>query len=139
MMRAVSAEIQVDDETRAALLLFNERLEEAAAEERAKKRIAKAERAKDEAATRVRRVNEDLESSADAKAEAEAAYKAALAELARITENPHDRPPAAAEKPRDEADAEPAKISADEADAEPAEISADEEGAEPVGATTESE
>ena len=66
---AVSSEIQVDDETRAALLLFNERLAETAAAERAAKRVAKAERAKDTAAARVRSVNEDLGSSAEAKAE----------------------------------------------------------------------
>ena len=47
----VSTEIQVDDETRAALLLFNERVEAKAANERGTKRVAKAERAKDEAAT----------------------------------------------------------------------------------------
>ena len=54
----VSTEIPVDDETRAALLLFNERLEETAAADRAAKRVAKAERAKDEAAARVRKMQD---------------------------------------------------------------------------------
>ena len=73
----VSTEIQVDDETRAALLLFNERVEQSAAAERGKKKIAKAERIKDEAAKEVRRVTNDPDATAERKAEAEAKYKEA--------------------------------------------------------------
>lgn len=132
---AVSSEIQVDEETRAALLLFNERVASTAAEERAAKRIAKAERAKDDAAARVRTVNEDLGASSEAKAEAEAAYKAAVAELARITENPHER---GRPKPRPEELATEDQPPTESPEPEPVEVSADEEP-EPPASTAESE
>jgi len=125
----VSTEIQVDDETRAALLLFNERIDEARAEERAAKRVAKAERDKDEAASRVRNLGNDSSATAEQKAEAEAAYKAAVEEFNRISENPD----AKVEKPP------PSKDSAVET--EPTETSADEEPvpAEAAAASDESE
>ena len=103
----VTTEIQLDDETRAALLLFNERLEQTAAEERVAKRIAKAERAKDEAAGLVRKLGSDNSATAEQKSEAEAAYKAAVEDLARVKENP-DPPPEAVDEP------EPTEMSADE-------------------------
>jgi len=84
----VSTEIQVDDETRAALLLFNERVEAKAANERGTKRVAKAERAKDEAAAVVRKLAENPDASAEAKAEAETAYKTAVASLSTIKDDP---------------------------------------------------
>lgn len=84
----VSTEIQVDDETRAALLLFNERVEASAAKERGAKRLAKAERAKDEAAAVVRKLAENPDAPAGDKAEAETAYKAALAAYNEIKDNP---------------------------------------------------
>ena len=79
---AVSTEIQVDDETRAALLLFNERVEAHAKQERGTKRVAKAERAKDEAATAVRKLADNPNASAEDKSAAEATYKAAVDSLA---------------------------------------------------------
>ncbi len=105
MINRVSTEIPVDDETRAALLLFNERLEAAAAEERAAKRVAKAERAKTEAAATVRKLNDDPRASAEDKAEAEAAYKVAVDNFNTIRDNPD----AEIAKPAAEADADNAE------------------------------
>ena len=108
----VSTEIQVDDETRAALLLFNERVEAAAAKERGAKRLAKAERAKDEAAATVRKLGDNADASAEEKAAAEAAYKEAVASYNMIKDDPlaGDKP-RKAEAPADEA---PTETSADE-------------------------
>ena len=149
---AVSTEIQVDDETRAALLLFNERVEATAAQERGAKRVAKAERAKDEAAAVVRKLSENADASAEAKSEAEAAYKAALDSYNTIKDDPTAGQPS--KKPKAEAATEPTadaptETSADEqvaaaaptepaADA-PTETSADEEVAAAVETTAESE
>jgi len=115
---AVSTEIQVDDETRAALLLFNERVEASAAEERAAKRVAKAERAKDEAAAVVRKLADNPNASAGDKDEAEVAYKAAVDNFQAIKADPM----AGMDQPKKKAPAEEA--AAEEA---PAEVSADEE------------
>lgn len=150
----VSTEIQVDDETRAALLLFNERIAEARADERAAKRVAKAEREKDEAAGRVRSLGNDSSATAEEKAEAESAYKAAVEDFNRITEDPHAevKKPPPPKDPDVETGEAPASESAEapetpetpespvaEApDPEPTEISADEEPA-PAEATAESE
>lgn len=133
---AVSTEIQVDDETRAALLLFNERVEAKAANERGAKRVAKAERAKDEAATLVRKLGENPDASAEDKAAAESAYKTALEEYNTIKADP-----LAGETPKKPA-AEPAEAAP--AEAELAETSADDEPADApatpaVEATSEEE
>lgn len=134
---AVSTEIQVDDETRAALLLFNERVEASAAAERAKKRIGKAERAKDEAAARVRKLNEDPDATAEQKAEAEAAYKEASDNFQVVQANPlaHEK-----KKPAPKAEEEKAEA-APEAAEEPAptEVSADEETEKAPVASAEAE
>ena len=141
----VSTEIQVDDETRAALLLFNERVEASAAGERAKKRIGKAERAKDEAAAVVRKLNDNPDASLEEKAEAETAYKAAVENYQYVKANPNEgdqkKKPAPAEEEAEEPDAAPAEeeaaapaeepdaAPAEEEAAAPAEVSADEEPA----------
>ncbi len=119
---AVSTEIQVDDETRAALLLFNERVEASAAKERGAKRVAKAERLKDEAAATVRKLSDNPNASAEDKATAETAYKEALESYNTIRDNPlaGDQP----KKTKASADDAPAEASADDA---PTETSADEE------------
>ena len=88
MMLDVTTEIPLDNETRTALLLFNERLDARALQERGKKRVAKAERAKDAAAATVRKVGENPDATAEEKAEAEATYKAALDEYNVIAANP---------------------------------------------------
>lgn len=161
----VSTEIPVDDETRAALLLFNERLEAAAADERATKRVAKAERAKDEAAAKVRKLESDSRASAEEKAEANEAYKLAVSDFNDLKADPHapEREAAAKAKADAEAraeakaakeaeaqaetdagadaasepDAETAE--ADDATAEPTEVSADELTEAPAAAAAESE
>lgn len=126
----VSTEIQVDDETRAALLLFNERVEANAAKERGTKRVAKAQRAKDEAAAVVRKLAENAGASAEEKAEAETAYKAAVASLTETKDDPLAGEQA--RKPKAEAEETPAE-EAPEAEAEEtpaavlAETSADDE------------
>jgi len=131
---AVSTEIQVDDETRAALLLFNERVEATALAERGAKRVAKAERAKDEAAAVVRKLSENPDASADAKSEAEVAYKAALESYNTIKDDPTAGGSSKKPKPEvvDEDAGEPA------ADA-PTETSADDEVPAAAESTTESE
>ncbi|MGI9607132.1 MAG: hypothetical protein ACR2P0_13425 [Acidimicrobiales bacterium] len=124
----MSTEIPVDDETRAALLLFNERVEASASKERAAKRLAKAERAKDEAAARVRSLENDSSATAEAKAEAQELYKAALDNLQTVTENP-DAAPAKPAKSEDAPADEPST-----GDAAPIEVSADEEPPGEAGA-----
>ncbi len=138
---AVSTEIQVDDETRAALLLFNERVEASAAAERAKKRIGKAERAKDEAAAKVRKLNDDPDATAEQKAEAEAAYKEASDNFQVVQANPlaHEQKksaPKAEEAPAEDAPAEEPAAADEPA---PTEVSADEEAAEAPETPAEAE
>lgn len=144
----VSTEIQVDDETRAALLLFNERIDEARAEERAAKRVAKAERDKDEAAGRVRNLGNDSSATAEQKAEAESAYKVAVEEFNRISEDPHAKvkksPPSTdsdvetSEEPASKAPEAPESPVVEVLEPEPTETSADEEPV-PAEAAAESE
>jgi len=147
MMSDVTTEIPLDNETRTALLLFNERLDARALEQRGKKRVAKAERAKEAAAAEVRKLNNNPDASAEAKAEAEAAYKAAADEFVVIQADPTaglDKPKA--KKPDESADSEPASEDAapadtetedaptDEATAPLAEVSADDEEPAPAAA-----
>ena len=133
----VTTEIPLDNETRTALLLFNERLDSRALAQRGKKRVAKAERAKDAAAAEVRKVNENPNASAEDKAEAEAAYKAALDEFNVISANPT----AGLDKPKPKkAEAEEAPEASDDAPTEadePTEVSADEEVAAPAAASAD--
>ena len=146
MMCDVTTEIPLDNETRTALLLFNERLDARALQQRGKKRLAKAERAKDAAAGAVRNLNNDPDATAEQKAEAEAAYKAAVDEFQVIQADPTaglDKPKSKSKAPADdtseddapaepdEAEAPAESAEADASDAEPAlaEVSADEEEA----------
>ena len=123
MMLGVTTEIPLDNETRTALLLFNERLEASALQERADKRVAKAERAKEAAAATVRKLSDDRDASAEAKAEAEAAYKAAVDEYNVIVANPL----AGLDQPKKKAPEPDAEAPAEQAEAPLAEVSADEE------------
>lgn len=75
---ALTGPIELDVETRNALILFNARIEAQEAVERDKRRVDKAARAKDDAAARVRQLDDDSKATAEAKAEAQAAYMAAL-------------------------------------------------------------
>ena len=100
----------LDDETTAALTLFNEYVDADRERTRREKRVKKAERAKDEAAAGVRKANES--GSAEEKAAAEAAYREAQDAFKKIRdgEEPEEAPaaeaaddePAADEAPADE-------------------------------------
>jgi hypothetical protein len=132
---AVSTEIQVDDETRAALLLFNERVEANAAAERGAKRLAKAERAKDEAAAVVRKHASNDDASAADKAAAEATYK----EAAELFHAIQADPLAGLDTPKAKAPVEEAAAPSEEAEAAPTEVSADEDAPATAEAAVESE
>ena len=153
----MSTEIPLDNDTRAALLLFNERLEETAALKRGQKRVAKAERAKESAAALVRKLGDNPNASAEEKAEAETAYKAAVENYNVIKADPDaevdsPKPPAAEDSDAGEAEAEPEaaepEAEANEAEANepeakeaddppPSEVSADEEPPKAEKATGE--
>ena len=119
MMCDVTTEIPLDNETRTALLLFNERLDARALMQRGKKRVAKAERAREAAAADVRKLNGNPNATAEEKAEAEATYKAAVDEYNVIAADPTaglDKPkPKKAKGDSEEASSDEAAASDDEA------------------------
>ena len=118
----VTTEIPLDNETRTALLLFNERLDARALAQRGKKRVAKAEPAKEAAATNVRKVNDNPDATAEQKAEAEAAYKAASGHFQVVQANPL----AGEQRPKPKAEEPPAADTADDSGtADGSEASAD--------------
>jgi hypothetical protein len=112
----------MDDETRAALALFNRRLVQQADTERAQRRIDKALRAKDDAAARVRALEADTRAGATQRAEATAAYHAAVAAWDRARRGEPDlvSEPEPADAPEPAAPVEPAAAEAADAAAEPA-------------------
>ncbi|MEZ5166754.1 MAG: hypothetical protein R2695_09750 [Acidimicrobiales bacterium] len=140
----------LDDETTAALTLFNEYLEADRARTQREKRVKKAERAKDEAAAVVKKLAD--KGSAEEKAEAEQAYRAAADRWKKLRdgEEPDDEPAPAGDEAEAAEDAPAAEGLADEADettategpadeADEAEAIADsEEASEPV-ATVDSD
>ena len=75
--------VQLDDDTRNALILFNARLVAQEELEREKRRVDKATKAKDEAAATVRRLESDPKATSEQKSEAQAAYLASLDALNR--------------------------------------------------------
>jgi len=75
--------INVDDETAAALALFNARLVKQAEDERSAKRVERAIRAKDAAAARVRDLENDTKATAEQRTEAAAEYRRAVDSLDR--------------------------------------------------------
>jgi len=75
--------VQLDDETRNALILFNARLVAQDELEREKRRVEKAAKAKDEAAAKVRELENNPKATAEQKSEAQAAYLASLDALNR--------------------------------------------------------
>ena len=75
--------IQLDDETRNALILFNARLVAQDELEREKRRVDKAAKAKDEAAAKVRQLENDPSATAEQRSAAQAGYLAALDALNR--------------------------------------------------------
>ncbi|MGB1654168.1 MAG: hypothetical protein ACPHJY_07260, partial [Acidimicrobiales bacterium] len=80
----------LDDETSAALTLFNEYVDADRERTRREKRIKKAERAKDEAAARVKKLSNG--GSAEERAEAEAAYRDASEAWKRIRDGVEPEP-----------------------------------------------
>lgn len=67
-----------DDELDVALALFNEGLERQQADRRVAKAIERAEKAKQQAAATLKRLQDDAGASADDRAAAEAAYREAV-------------------------------------------------------------
>ena len=137
--------VDIDEDTQKALMLFNRRDEAEKQAAAAAKRLAKAERAKDEAAEAVKRLQG---SGGETLAEAEAAWREALETWQNIRDGKEsvDEAPAedVAEGTADEADDTtdedaPGEDTTDEADAEdaPAEDATDEiePDAEPVDST----
>ena len=90
----------LDDETTAALTLFNEYVDADRERTRREKRVKKAERAKDEAATVVRKANES--GSAEERAAAEAAYREAQDAFKKIRDGEEPEEAPAAETTADE-------------------------------------
>ena len=70
--------LTVDEATNNALLLFNARLAAQAENERAERRVQKAAKTKDDAAARVRALDNDTKATAAQRAEAAVAYRAAV-------------------------------------------------------------
>ena len=134
--------VDIDEDTQKALMLFNRRDEAEKQAAAVAKRLAKAERAKDEAAEAVKRLQG---SGGETLAEAEAAWREALETWQNIRDGKEsvDEAPAedVAEDTADEAEAEdaPAEDATDEAEdaTEEAEDAADEiePDAEPVDST----
>ncbi len=136
--------VDIDEDTQKALMLFNRRDEAEKQAAAVAKRLAKAERAKDEAAEAVKRLQG---SGGETLAEAEAAWREALETWQNIRDGKEsvDEAPAqdlaegAADEAdeADEAEAEDATDEADEADEAEAEDATDEiePDAEPVDST----
>ena len=127
--------VDIDEDTQKALMLFNRRDEAEKQAAAAAKRLAKAERAKDEAAEAVKRLQG---SGGETLAESEAAWREALETWQNIRDGKEsvDEAPAedVAEGTADEAEAEdaPGEDTTDEAEDATDEIEPD---AEPVDST----
>jgi len=125
--------VQLDDDTRNALILFNARLVAQDELEREKRRVDKAAKAKDEAAAKVRELENDSSATTEQKSEAQAAYIASLDALNRAKAGE----PLAAEAPEpddESAEAETTDLPADVVDAA-AEAEAEVEATEPAAET----
>ena len=114
----------LDDETTAALTLFNEYVDADRERTRREKRVKKAERTKDEAAAAVRKANES--GSAEEKAAAEAAYREAQDAFKKIRDGEEPEEAPAAEAADDEAPADEPAMATDRTD-DDAEDTADDE------------
>ncbi|MDH4168987.1 MAG: hypothetical protein OEW42_05290, partial [Acidimicrobiia bacterium] len=97
----------LDPDLLSSLELFNSHVEQTATEAKAAKIVAKAERRKDEAAARVRKLTNDNRATAEQKSEAEAAYREAVAELAARKDDPFGRPAGSPAPASAEADTDP--------------------------------
>lgn len=111
---------KLDDETTAALTLFNEYVEADRERTQREKRIKKAERAKDEAAATVKKLNE--RGSAEEKAEAEAAYREAADRWKKLRDGEDPDESKAEEEPAEaKPEEEPAEAKSEEESDAPAE------------------
>jgi len=114
---------KLDAETEAALTLFNEYVIADREATRRKREVSKAEKAKDQAAAEVRKIEKDG-GSAEAKAAAETAYREAVAALKDVREGKKPAAksdkPAPAEAPVEAVAAEPEPAPAEAATAEAA-------------------
>ena len=88
--------LTVDTATSDALVLFNARLAAQAENERAERRLQKAAKTKDDAAARVRSVENDLKATAAQRADAAAAYLASVDAWERAKSGEPEPPRAAA-------------------------------------------
>lgn len=125
--------VQLDDDTRNALILFNARLVAQDELEREKRRVDKAAKAKDEAAAKVRELENDSSATSEQRSEAQAAYIASLDALNRAKAGE----PLAAEAPEPddesaEREDEAAELPADVVDAAAAEVEVEVEATEPA-------
>ncbi len=129
----MATKIILDDETAAVLARFNEGLERTKEHNRRARVVAKAERAKEEAAKTVKRLDGDSDASPEDRSEAQEAYRAAVEHWQTAKERfdagedptPPPEPRAEADKPQPEPQAE-----ADEPQPEP-QTEADEPQPEP--------
>ena len=95
--------VEMDDETRQALLLFNRRAEAAEAEAELARKLIRAEKAKDQATEALKQA-QDSGSGAEAVATAEAEWRTALDRWQKLTDG---EDPDATEEPEDEPTEEP--------------------------------
>ena len=102
--------VKLDEETRKALLLFNRRAEAAESEAVEDKRLAKAAKAKDDAARALKKA-QDAGAEADVIAEADTAYRLALKTWQDLRDGVEpEKPTNESEEPPNESE-EPAKDS----------------------------
>ncbi len=120
--------ITIDTATSDALVLFNARLAAQAENERAERRVQKAAKTKDDAAARVRSVENGLKATAAQRAEATAAYLASVDAWERAKSG-EPEPPRAGERAGDPTD--------DEAAPDEAQSAADDEAAPDAGPTAD--
>ena len=115
----------LDDETTAALTLFNEYVDADRERTRREKRVKKAERAKDEAAAAVRKANESGSAEERPRPRLRTAKRRMRSRRSATVRNPK-RPAAAAESLADEAPADEPAMATDRTD-DDAEDAADDE------------
>jgi small subunit ribosomal protein S16 len=125
----------LDDETTAALTLFNEYVEADRERTQREKKIKKAERTKDDAAAALKKLSD--RASAEDKAEAEEAYRVAADRWKKLRGGEDPDEGAAEEAPAEEAPAEEAPAEEAPAEEAPAEEAPAEEAAVAKEATEE--
>ena len=131
--------LTVDTATSDALVLFNARLAAQAENERAERRLQKAAKTKDDAAARVRSVENDLKATAAERADATAAYLASVDAWERAKSG-EPEPPRAGVRAGDPTDDEAAPDEAQSAAApDEAQSAADEPAADAGPAADEAE